>query len=162
MIQRVHICINLNYPFVMQNYDQLEDYKVNNVVKSYSSSFALPTQVKSKEEEHMFLVRTNLLPDSIDKDPMHFNQGEDMMQIWTSGHIFSPNIVHSYYFGNLVCHHVVQDRLHTKLTPWMAFRQEREDDEDMTSMHMTMLGEPYGDQGDQRGCPKQEGGPKLI
>ena len=35
-------------------------------------------------------------------------------------------------------------------------------DEDMTSIHMTMLGEPYGDQGDQRGCPKQEGGPRLI
>ena len=35
-------------------------------------------------------------------------------------------------------------------------------DEDMTSIHMTMLGEPYGDQGDQRGCPKREGGPKLI
>ena len=35
-------------------------------------------------------------------------------------------------------------------------------DEDMTSIHMTMLGEPYGDQGDQRGCPKQDGGPKLI
>ena len=32
----------------------------------------------------------------------------------------------------------------------------------MTSMHMTMLGEPYGDQGDQHGCPNQEGGPKLI
>ena len=27
---------------------------------------------------------------------------------------------------------------------------------------MTMLGEPYGDQGDQRGCPNQEGGPRLI
>ena len=35
-------------------------------------------------------------------------------------------------------------------------------DEDMTSIHMTMLGEPYGDQVDQRGCPKREGGPKLI
>ena len=27
---------------------------------------------------------------------------------------------------------------------------------------MTMLEEPYGDQGDQRGCPKREEGPKLI
>ena len=34
--------------------------------------------------------------------------------------------------------------------------------EDMTSIHMTMRGEPYGDQGDQRGCPNREGGPKLI
>ena len=32
----------------------------------------------------------------------------------------------------------------------------------MTSIHMTMLGEPYGDQGDQRGCPSQEGGLRLI
>ena len=56
----------------------------------------------------------------------------------------------------------MQDRLQTKSTPRTTFRQEREDDEDMTSIHMTMLGEPYGDQGDQRGCPKQEGGPKLI
>ena len=28
-------------------------------------------------------------------------------------------------------------------------------DEDMTSIHMTMLEEPYGDQGDQRGYPKR-------
>ena len=27
-------------------------------------------------------------------------------------------------------------------------------DEDMPSIHMTMIGEPYGEQGDQRGCPK--------
>ena len=32
----------------------------------------------------------------------------------------------------------------------------------MTYIHMTMLEEPYGDQGDQRGCPKHEGGSKLI
>ena len=38
----------------------------------------------------------------------------------------------------------------------------REDEEDMTSIHMTMLGESYGDQVGQRGCPKHEGGPKLI
>ena len=140
MIQRVYICINLNSPFVAKNYDQLEDYKVNNVVKPYSSSFVLLTQVKSKEEKHIFLIRTNLLQDSIDKDPMHFNQGEDMLQIWTSGHIISPNIVHSHYFGNLICRHVVQDRLQTKSTLRMAFRQEGEDDEDMTLMLTTMFG----------------------
>ena len=44
----------------------------------------------------------------------------------------------------------------------MTFRQEREDDEDVISIHMTMLGEPYRDQGDQQGCPNQEGGPNLI
>ena len=116
----------------------------------------------------MFLVSTNLLQDSIGKDRVYFNRadymsvGQDMLQTWTCGHILSHNIVHSHYFGNLVCPHVVQDRLQTKSTPRTAFRQEREDDEDMTSIHMTMLEEPYGDQGDQRGCPKQEGGLRLI
>ena len=69
---------------------------------------------------------------------------------------------HSHYFRNLVCLHVLQDRLQAKSTSMMAFHQEREDDEDMTSIHMTMLEEPYGGQGDQRGCPNREGGPKLI
>ena len=130
----------------MQNYDQLEDYTINNVVMPYSSSLALRTQVKSKEREHMFLASTNLLQDDIDKDRVHFNRGDymfvgkDMLQIWTFGHILSHNIVHSYYFGNLICSHVVQDRLQTKLTPRTAFRREREDDEDMTSIHMNMLG----------------------
>ena len=116
----------------------------------------------------MFLVSTNLLQNRIGKDRVYFNRadymsvGQDMLQTWTYGHILSHNIVHSYYFGNLVCPHVVQDRLQAKSTPRTAFRQEREDDEDMTSIHMTMLGEPYGDQGDQRGCPSQEGGPRLI
>jgi hypothetical protein len=35
-------------------------------------------------------------------------------------------------------------------------------DEDMASMHMTMLGESYEGQRDQQGHPNQEGGPKLI
>ena len=134
----------------------------------YSSSFAFQTQVESKEREHIFLVSTNLLQDSIGKDCVYFNQadymsvGQDMLQTWTCGHILSHNIVHSYYFENLICPHVVQDRLQAKSTSRMTFHQEREDDKDMSSMHTAMLGEPYGDQRDQRGCPNQEGGPKLI
>jgi hypothetical protein len=110
----------------------------------------LRTQVESKDGEHTFLVSINLLHDSIDKDPMHFNQGdymfveEDMLQNWTCGHILSHNIVHSHFFGNLVCLQVVQDRLQAKSTPRMAFCQEGKDDEDMTSVHTTMLGESHG------------------
>ena len=70
------------------------------------------------------------------------------------------NIIHSHYFGNLVCPHVAQDRLQATSTPRMAFHQEREDDNDMSSMHMTMLGDRG--RGDQRGCPNREGGSKLI
>jgi hypothetical protein len=61
MVQRVHICTNLNSSFVVQNYDQLEDCKINIVVMLYSSSLALWTLVKSHEGQHMFLASTNLL-----------------------------------------------------------------------------------------------------
>ena len=43
-------------------------------------------QVESKEREHMFLVSTNLLQDSIGKDHVYFNRadymsvGQDMIQ----------------------------------------------------------------------------------
>jgi hypothetical protein len=61
MVQRVSICTTVNSSFVLQNNDQLDDYKINNVIMPYSSRFALQSQVKSKEEEHMFLVSTNLM-----------------------------------------------------------------------------------------------------
>jgi hypothetical protein len=73
MVQRVYIYTNLNSPFVVQYCDQLEDYKINYVVIPYSCSFALLSQVESKEEERMFHVSTNLLQDSIAKDRMYFN-----------------------------------------------------------------------------------------
>jgi hypothetical protein len=53
MVQRVYICTNLNSPFVVQNCDQLEDYKINNVVMPYSSNFVLRSQVEYKEGEHV-------------------------------------------------------------------------------------------------------------
>jgi hypothetical protein len=85
-----------------------------------------------------------------------------MLQTKTCGHILSPNIVNSQYFGNLVCLHVVQNGLQATSTPRTAFHQEGEDDEDMASTHMTILGELHGGQGDQQGHPNREGGPKLI
>ena len=99
---------NPNSPFVVQSNDQLEDSKINTVVMPYSSSFAFRTQVEFKEREHMFLVSTNPLQDSIGKDCMFFNRadymsvGQDMLQTWTCGHILSHNIIHSHYFGNLI------------------------------------------------------------
>ena len=93
----------------------------------------------------MFLVSTNLLQNRIGKDRVYFNRadymsvGQDMLQTWTYGHILSHNIVHSHYFGNLVCPHFVQDRLQAKSTPTMAFHQEREDNKDKSSMNTTMM-----------------------
>ena len=63
----------------MQSNDQLEDSKINIVVMPYSSSFAFRTQVESKEREHMFLVSTNLLQTSIDKDRVHSDRGDYML-----------------------------------------------------------------------------------
>ena len=146
MMERVYICTNPNSPFVVQSNDQLEDSKINTIVKPYSSSFAFRTQVEFKEREHMFLVSTNLLQDSIGKDRVYFNRadymsvGQDMLQTCTYGHILSHNIVHSHYFRNLVCPHVVQDRLQAKSTSRMTFHQEREDDKDMSSTHTTIHG----------------------
>ena len=59
------------FSFIGQNYDQLEECKINTNIMPYSSSLALWTQVKSKEGEHLFLASTNLLQDGIDKDHMH-------------------------------------------------------------------------------------------
>jgi hypothetical protein len=93
------------------------------------------------------------LQDGIDKDHVHFNRGDymiigkDTLQIWTCGHILSYNIVHSHYFGKLICLHDVQDRLQVQSTTRTAFHQEGKDDEEVTSMHTTMLGESHGGQG---------------
>jgi hypothetical protein len=43
----------------------------------------------------------------------------------------------------------------------MTFHQEEEEDEDMTPIHMTMIGASYG-KGVQQGCPSKEEGPMLI
>jgi hypothetical protein len=59
MMQRVYNFPNVNSSFVVQNNDQLDDNRINIVVTPYSSSFALGTQVESKEREHMLLVSTN-------------------------------------------------------------------------------------------------------
>ena len=40
----------------MQNCDQVEDYKINNIVMPYSSSVALQSQVESKEGRACFLL----------------------------------------------------------------------------------------------------------
>ena len=133
-----------------------------------SSSFALQKQVGPKEEEHMFLVSTNLLQAGFDKDRVHSDRGDymfvgqDGLQLRICGHNLSHNIVHSYYFGNFAFLHVVQDRLQAQSTPRTAFRQEGEDDEDMTSMDMDMGGEWHGVLQDHLGCSNQEGGPRLI
>ena len=133
-----------------------------------SSSFALQKQVEPKEEEHMFLVSTNLLQAGFDKDRVHSDRGDymfvgqDGLQLRICGHNLSHNIVHSYYFGNFAFLHVVQDRLQAQSTSRMAFCQEREDDENMTCMRMAILGDWHEDKGDQQNFPSRKGGTKLI
>ena len=68
----------MNSPFVVQSNDQLVDSKINTAIMPYSSSFAFRTQVESKEREHIFLVSTNLLQDSIGKHRVYFNRADYM------------------------------------------------------------------------------------
>jgi len=161
MVQ-LYNCTNLNCPFPMQNCDQVDNYKINNIVMAYSSSVALQSQVESKERENMFLISTNVLQDSIDNDLVPFCQGEDMLQTKICGPILSPNILHYHYLGNLVCFCNVQDQLQATSALRKAFHQEGEDDEDMATIHMTMLRESHGGQVDQQGHPNGEGGRELI
>ena len=87
---------------------------------------------------------------------------DDMLETWKHGHVPSHNYFSSLCLRNPVLFCVVQDQFQAQSTPRMAFRQEGEDDEDMTPMYMTMFGAWYGGVGGQQGCPSQEGGPRLI
>ena len=85
-----------------------------------------------------------------------------MLKIKTCGPILSSNIVYYHYFGNLICFCNVQDQLQATSTLRMAFRQEGEDDENTTAIHMTMLRQSHGGQVDQKEYLNREGGLKLI
>ena len=64
-----------------------------------------------------------------------------MLETWKHGHVPSHNYFRSLCLRNPVPLCVVQDQFQAQSTPRMAFRQEGEDDEDMTPMHTTMLGD---------------------
>ena len=85
----------------------------------------------------MFLVSTNLLEDSIDKDRGPYDRRaykfDDIQTNWIHG-LVSPRSFSLHYFGNPVCFRVVQNLFQADSTLRTAFRQEREDDEDMSSM----------------------------
>ena len=85
-----------------------------------------------------------------------------MLETWKHGHVLSHNYFSFLCPRNPVLLYVVQDRFQAQSTPRTTFRQEGEDDEDMTPMHMTMFGAWDGGEGGQQGCPSQEGGPRLI
>ena len=87
---------------------------------------------------------------------------DDMLETWKHGHVPSHNYFSFLCLRNPVLLCVVQDQFQAQSTPRTAFRQEEEEDEDMTPMHTTMFGPWYGGVGGQQGCPSQVGGPRLI
>ena len=165
MVHRIYICANLNSPFVVQHCDHIEDCNINNLVLPGASNFSSKTQVQSKEGEHMFLVSTILLQDGIDKDRVPYDRGAykfaGIHTNWTHGHVSSWSFSF-HYFGNPVCFRVVQNHFQTHSMPRTTFRQEGEDDKDMTSMETTTFGEWHRDQRDQHRFSNRDGGPKLI
>ena len=91
------------------------------------------------------LVSSNLLHDSFDIHLVHSDHGVYMLAkfSWKHGHIPSHTYFNSLCLHNPVLLYVVQDQFQAQSMPRMAFRQEGEDDEDMTPMHMTMFGTWY-------------------
>ena len=95
-----------------------------------------------------------------------------MLETWKHDHVLSHNYFSSLCLRNPVLLYVVLDQFQAQSMPRTTFRQEGENDEDMTPMHMTMFGAHWegGQQGcpsphqegGQQGCPSQEGGPRLI
>ena len=177
MIHRVYIRSNLNFPFGMQDCDQLEGSHSINIIP-LSSSYVFMKQVYSIEGEHCWspptsastdfvcnehilmdiqpsipalsFVGTNLLQDDVDKHCVSSDQGaymfveifmrDDSFHSLKHGHIPLRNNFDSLCFHNpaLLC--FVQDRFQTQSTPRTAFLQG-EDEEDMSSMGTTTLGE---------------------
>lgn len=113
----------------------------------------------------MFLVSTNLLEDSIDKDRGPYDRRaykfDDIQTNWIHG-LVSPRSFSFHYFGNPVCFRVVQNLFQADSTLRTVFRQEREDDGDMSSMGTTTLREWHRDPRDQHGFSNRDGSPKLI
>ena len=97
------------------------------------------------------LVSSNLLQDIVDIHPVHSDHGvyklaeifmrDGMLESWKHGHVPSHNYFSSLCLRNPVLLCVVQDQFQAQWTPRTAFHQEREDDKDMSSMHMTMRGD---------------------
>ena len=96
------------------------------------------------------LVSSNLLQDSVDIHRVHLDHGvyklaeifirDDMLETWKHGHVSSHNYFIFLCLRNPVLLCVVQDQFQAQSTPRTTFRQEGEDDEDMTPMHTTMFG----------------------
>jgi hypothetical protein len=175
----VYICENLNYPFVVLNFDPLGGSRTTHIHSPFSSS-VLVKQVYFQEGEHCWLlpvptlsfVGTNLLQGSLANyyvSSAHdaymlakFSMKDDILTNWKHGDIPPHNNFDFLCFRNPVLSCVVQDRFQVQSAPRTAFRQEGENDEDMATMLMSMRGAWIGEDGVQQGFPSQEGGPRLI
>jgi hypothetical protein len=179
MIHRVYICENLNYSFVVLNFDPLEGSHTTHIPSPFSSS-VLVKQVYFQEGEYCWLlpmptlsfVGTNLLQGSVAKYYVSsdqnaymlakFSMQDDIFINWRHGDIPPHNNFDFFGFRNPVRSCVVQDRFQVQSTPRTAFHQEGENDEDMTLMHTPKIGAWNGVEEVQQGFPSQEGGPRLI
>jgi len=95
MIQQLYMCTNPNSPLLVQNCDQLEDYKTNIAVMPYIPLVLLYRhKLKRKKGSKSFLlvlifcriVLTKIVCIAIEETNMFVEQ--DMMQICTCGYIF--------------------------------------------------------------------------
>ena len=62
MVHRVYICLNLNSPFAMRQYDQFEGCNIYNNVMWRNPSFVIKKQVKFQEGEQCWILPTTCPP----------------------------------------------------------------------------------------------------
>jgi hypothetical protein len=91
-----------------------------------------------------------------------FFMQDDTLANWKQGFVLLHNYFNFICFGNPVLLCASQDWFQVQSTPRTAFRQEGEDDADMTTMLMFMHGAWIGEHGVQQCFPSQEGGRRLI
>ena len=77
MVHRVYICSNLNSPFGVHQYDQIEGCNSYNLVMSSSPDFVIKKHVKLEEDQHCWLLPTTCPPTKLKPRTVCCQEGED-------------------------------------------------------------------------------------
>ena len=77
MVHQVYICSNLNSPFVVHQYDQIEGCNIDNNITWRFPSFALQKQIKFQEGEYCWLLPTTCPPTKLKPRTVCCQEGED-------------------------------------------------------------------------------------
>ena len=77
MVHRVYICSNLNSPFAIRQYDQLEGCNIYNNVMWRNPNFVLKKNDKFQEGEKYWILQTIYPPTKLKPRTVYCQEGED-------------------------------------------------------------------------------------